>query len=430
MEKQTIRKPNKFAGTITVPGDKSISHRAVMLASIAEGKSIITNFLESEDCLHTKQAFQDMGIRFVHHGKALHVYGNGLYGLTPPKKTIDCGNSGTTIRLVSGILAGQKFTSVLTGDKYLHKRPMKRIIEPLTMMGARILAQNGEYAPLRIRGTELHGIEYRSPIASAQVKSCVLLAGLYAQGKTVVEEPCQSRDHTERMLKALGARLVIDGRKITIYGGSHLKGGKIHVPGDISSAAFFLVAGSIVPGAEVIIKNVGVNPTRNGIISVLKKMGAHIEFLDKRIFGHEPVADLKVVEHSLKSVELKGSIIPNIIDEIPIITVAATQAKGTTVIKNAGELRVKETDRIHSMATELSKMGAHIEEQPDGLVIHGPTTLTGERVLSHGDHRTAMSIIVAGLVAEGETVVGDTACIRTSFPQFFHILKMIGRNSG
>lgn len=399
-----------------------------MLASLAEGKSIITNFLESEDCLHTKQAFQDMGIRFVRRGKALQVHGKGLCGLTPPKKSIDCGNSGTTIRLISGILSGQKFTSVLTGDRYLRKRPMKRVIEPLTRMGACILAKNGEYAPLRIQGAELHGIEYRSPIASAQVKSCVLLAGLYAHGKTIIEEPCQSRDHTERMLKAFGAKLVARGRKTSIYEGSRLRAGRIQVPGDISSAAFFLVAGSIVPGAEIIIKNVGINPTRNGIISVLRKMGARIEFLAKRMFGREPVADLKVVYHPLKSVELKGGIIPNIIDEIPIITVAATQARGITIIKDAGELRVKETDRIHSMAVELTKMGAQIEECSDGLVIHGPTPLRGAAVCSYGDHRTAMSLIIAGLVAAGETKVMDTACIRTSFPQFFRRLKTIGKN--
>jgi 3-phosphoshikimate 1-carboxyvinyltransferase len=425
MQQLVIKKIEKLRGTVEIPGDKSISHRAIMFASISTGRSTIHNYLSSEDCLNTKKAFLRMGIRFVSRGKALIVYGRGLHGLRAPAGPLDCGNSGTTMRLLSGILAGQEFTTVLTGDKYLRKRPMSRIIAPLRAMGAVVLADKDEFAPLHIRGGHLAGIDYKLPLASAQVKSCVLLAGLYASGKTSVTEPLPTRDHTERMLKYLGTRITKQGLKTTITGGAGLKGKTISVPGDISSAAFWLVAGCIVPGARVVLKNVGINPTRNGIIAVLREMGADIKIKDKREYGAEPVADLEVNAGPLRGIAIDKKIIPNIIDEIPVLAVAAACAQGRTVISGAAELRVKETDRIRSVVTQLAKMGARIEEKEDGMIIQGPARLRGAVVSSFGDHRTAMSLAVAALVADGRTVIRDTECINTSFPGFEKILRKL-----
>ncbi|MDD5491885.1 MAG: 3-phosphoshikimate 1-carboxyvinyltransferase [bacterium] len=425
MQQLMVKQVDRLKGAVTVPGDKSISHRAVMFAALSEGKSSIFNFLESEDCLNTKKAFLQMGIKFSTRGKALIVYGQGLRGLKAQKKPIDCGNSVTTMRLISGILAGQEFTSILTGDKYLRRRPMKRVIAPLRAMGTRIKAVNDELAPLRISGGNLHGIQYILPVASAQVKSCILLAGLYATGKTSVIEPVPTRDHTERMLAYLGAKISKKGLKTTIQGSTSLKGNKIIVPGDISSAAFLLVAACIISGSRIVIKNVGINPTRNGIIAVLKKMGAKIAIKNKRDFGAEPVADLEVCSSRLRGITIAGKIIPNIIDEIPVLAVAAALAQGKTVIRGAKELRVKETDRIKSMASQLRKMGVDIKEQEDGLVIYGPAKLKGKVVNSFGDHRTAMSLAVAALAAEGKTVIRDTACINTSFPGFEKLFRKI-----
>jgi 3-phosphoshikimate 1-carboxyvinyltransferase len=425
MRQLAMKKVDKLTGTVTVPGDKSISHRAVMFAALSDGKSVVYNFLRSEDCLNTKKAFLQMGIKFATRGKALVVYGKGLHGLTAPGKPIDCGNSGTTMRLLSGILAGQKFASVLTGDKYLRQRPMQRVIAPLRAMGAKIEAVGDELAPLRISGGNLQGIKYILPVASAQVKSGLLLAGLYAAGKTSVIEPVPTRDHTERMLAYLGAKIVKKGLKTSVQGNTRLKGNTIIVPGDISSAGFLLVAASIIPGSRILIRKVGINPTRNGIIAVLKKMGAKIKIKNKRDFGAEPVADLEVRSSILRGITIAGTIIPNIIDEIPILTVAAARAQGKTVIRGAKELRVKETDRIKSMVSQLSKMGVNIKEQRDGLVIHGPAKLKGAVVDSFGDHRTAMSLAVAALAAEGKTVIKNTACINTSFPGFVKIIRKI-----
>lgn len=416
---------DKLKGTVTVPGDKSISHRAVMFAALSEGKSAIINFLQSEDCLNTKKAFLQMGIEFVSRGKALIVYGKGLHGLTAPRQPIDCGNSGTTMRLISGILAGQDFSSILTGDKYLRRRPMKRVMVPLRAMGAVIKATQDEFAPLHIESGNLQGIDYVLPVASAQVKSSVLLAGLYARGRTSVTEPVATRDHTERMLKYLGAKISKKGPRTTITAGSSLQGNTIAVPGDISSAGFLMVAASIVPGSKVLLLNVGINPTRNGIITILKKMGAQIKIMNKRNFGAEPVADLEVTAHKLRGINIAGKIIPNIIDELPILTVAAAMATGKTVIRGAKELRVKETDRIRSMASQLRKMGVKIQELEDGLIIYGPAQLKGTIVDSSGDHRTAMSLAIAALMAEGKTVIKDTECINTSFPGFEKILRKI-----
>ncbi len=420
-----IKKVEKLKGTVTVPGDKSISHRAVMFAALSEGKSAIFNFLQSEDCLNTKKAFLQMGVKIASRGKALIVYGKGLHGLTAPGRPIDCGNSGTTMRLISGILAGQKFASVLTGDKYLRRRPMKRVMVPLRAMGAEIKAVQDEFAPLQINVGNLQGIDYVLPIASAQVKSSVLLAGLYASGRTSVTEPVPTRDHTERMLKYLGAKIKKKGPKTTITAGCRLQGKTIKVPGDISSAGFLLVAASIVPGSRVLIRDVGINPTRNGIITILKKMGAKIKIMNKRNFGSEPVADLEVTASRLRGITITGKIIPNIIDELPILTVAAAMANGKTIIRGARELRVKETDRIRSMASQLRKMGVKIQELEDGLIIAGPAKLKGTVVNSFGDHRTAMSLAVAALMAEGTTVIKDTECINTSFPGFEKIIRKI-----
>lgn len=427
MQKITVQKIKALKGAMIVPGDKSISHRAIMLASIAKGKSVVVNFLESEDCLNTKKAFQRMGIKFSRRGKALIVHGQGLYGLTPPKKPLDCGNSGTTIRLISGILAGQKFTTTLTGDKYLRKRPMSRIVVPLTQMGAKIKTVKSEFAPLSITGGNLKAVTYTLPVASAQVKSCLLLAGLYAQGQTTVIEPVPTRDHTERMLKYLGAIVQKNKLKITVQGGPKLRGKKIIVPGDISSASFFIVAACIIPGSKIIIRNVGVNPTRMGIVDILKQMGARITMTNLRCYGEEPVADLAITSSVLKGVKIRGQIIANIIDEIPILTVAAMAAQGQTVIEGAKELRVKETDRIKSMASQLSKMGVKIQELADGLVITGLAPLHGATVNSFGDHRTAMSLAIAGLIAEGRTEILDTDCIKTSFPNFMTLLRQLGK---
>ncbi len=425
MQQLRIKRAQALKGRITVPGDKSISHRAIMFGAIASGRSVIHNLLAGEDCLNTKKAFQRLGIKFARRGKALIVYGRGLRGLRPAKAPIDCGNSGTTMRLLSGILAGQEFRSVLTGDQYLRRRPMKRIIAPLTLMGAKIKAVKGEFAPLIIDGGDLQGISYRSPLASAQVKSCVLLAGLYSQGRTSVREPQPSRDHTERMLKYLGARLQTGKLSATVTGGSRLKGKKITVPGDISSAAFFIVAACLVPGSNLTITGVGINPTRNGLIQVLKKMGASIQIKNKRFFGNEPVADLNIKYSRLRGINVRGRIIPNIIDEIPVLTVAAALASGRTVISEARELRVKETDRIRSMASQLGKMGAVIKEKEDGLIIEGIKELKGAKVNSFGDHRTAMSLAIAGMLADGSTTINDTSCINTSFPGFLSLLNKL-----
>lgn len=427
MQKLVMNKAKRLRGAVTVPGDKSISHRAVMFAALSEGKSAVFNFLESEDCQNTKKAFQQLGIKFSARGKALIVYGRGLHGLVAARNPIDCGNSGTTIRLISGILAGQGFASVLTGDKYLRRRPMKRVIAPLRAMGAKIKAINDEFAPLSITGGDLQGIKYVLPIASAQVKSSILLAGLYAAGKTSVIEPVPTRDHTERMLGYLGAKISKKGLTTSVQGNTRLKGNKIIVPGDISSAAFLLVAATISPGSRVVIKNVGVNPTRNGIITVLKKMGAKITIKNKREFGAEPVADLEVCSSKLHGITIAGKIIPNIIDEIPVLAVAAALARGKTTISGAKELRVKETDRIKSMVSQLKKMGVNIREKEDGMVVYGPAKLKGKVVNSFGDHRTAMSLAVAALAAEGKTVIKDTACINTSFPGFEKLIRKISQ---
>lgn len=427
MQSYTVQPAQAVRGEIAVPGDKSISHRSIMLGSLASGTTTVRGLLRGEDNLATLRAFQAMGIETQDDGELLVIRGKGLHGLTEPTDVIDCGNSGTSIRLICGLLAAQNFFSVLTGDQYLRRRPMKRVIEPLSRMGAKIHGRaGGDKAPLAIVGTRLSGIDYASPVASAQVKSALMLAGLYADGETRVTEPSLSRDHSERMFRYFGAGVTTFAGGVAVRGGYELEGREIVVPGDISSAAFFIVAGLIVPGSELLIRGVGVNPTRTGILDILAAMGASIELVDQRELSGEPVADLLVRSSALKGIEIGGDVVPRAIDEFPVIAVAAALASGRTVIRDARELRVKETDRIAAMAANLRKAGVPVEETDDGMVIDGVESLDGCAAESCGDHRIAMSMLVAGLAARGAITVDDTECIATSFPTFLSLLEQVG----
>ena len=429
METRTVQSVTGLRGEITVPGDKSISHRSIMLGSLARGTTLVRGFLHGEDNHSTLNAFRAMGVEVTEGSDGeLRISGLGLHGLKEPADVLDCGNSGTTIRLMTGLLAGQDFFSVLTGDRYLRKRPMKRVLNPLAAMGARIWGRGGgDLAPLAIQGGSLRGIRYESPIASAQVKSALLLAGLYAEGETTVREPHLSRDHSERMLRYFGVDVRPFPGGVTLVPGQPLEGREVLVPGDISSAAFFLVAALITPGSELLIRNVGVNPTRSGIIDILQAMGGAIELLDPRELSGEPVADLLVRSSDLQGIEIGGEVVPRAIDEFPVVSVAAACARGITTIRDARELRVKETDRIAAMTTELGKLGAQIVPREDGMEITGGSPLTGTRVSSQGDHRIAMSMAVAGLVAKGVVTIEDTACTATSFPTFWELLAKAGK---
>ena len=423
-----INKVSKLSGVIAVPADKSITHRAIMLSSLADGKSIINNFLPSEDCFSTMNAFRNMGVEIEESKNTLTIKGLGINGLKAPKQDIYAGNSGTTTRLISGILAGQNFSSIITGDDSLSKRPMKRVIEPLKLMGAYISAKDGNLLPMTINGKGiLNPIEYKSPVASAQVKSCILLAGLYADGITKVTEPVKSRDHSERMLKAFGADVSVDGLTVSIKKCDKLYAQNVDVPCDISSAAFFLVAGLIVSNSNIKILNVNINPTRDGIIEVLKNMGAKIHIDNIRTVSGEEVADIEVSYCKLNGTNIGAEIMPRLIDEIPIIALAATQADGITKISGAKELRVKESDRLSAIATQLIKMGADITETEDGLIIKGVSKLHGNKVDSFKDHRIAMMLSIAGLVAEGETEIIDSDCVNISFANFYEVLNQICR---
>ncbi len=428
MSELRIRPSRGLKGELTLPGDKSISHRSVLLAALADGTTEISGFLTGEDTQHTARAMQQLGIPVEGIGSdRLVVHGKGLDGLSEPAGVLDLGNSGTGMRLLAGLLAGQDFFSVLTGDQYLTKRPMGRIVDPLRRMGAVIDGRgDGKLAPLAIRGTrgKIKALDYRSPVASAQVKSAVLLCGLYADGDTSVTEPLKSRDHTERMLRSFGVDVREDGLRVTLRGRQRLTAaGSLNIPADISSAAFFLVAASIVPGSELVIRNVGVNATRTGIIDILLAMGADLTLENRREQAGEPVADIRVRYRQLKAVEISGDLVPRAIDEFPVLAVAASYAVGATSIRDAAELRVKESDRIAAMALELKKLGAAVTERPDGMEIRGGKVLTGALCESHGDHRIAMSLAVAGLAARGETVVRDSAWIETSFPGFGQLLR-------
>lgn len=423
MQSYTVQTAKALRGEIRVPGDKSISHRSIMFGSIACGVTKVSGFLRGEDALATLEAFRAMGVLIEDDGETVTIQGKGLHGLCEPTDVLDCGNSGTSMRLLTGLLAGQNFFSVLNGDKYLRARPMKRVVGPLARMGARISGRaGGDKAPLAIQGTKLKGIEYDSPVSSAQVKSAIMLAGLYAEGDTVVREPHLSRDHSERMLRHFGAKVESFPGGVRLSGGVELSGRDIVVPGDISSAAFFMVAALIVADSELIIRGVGINPTRTGIIDILKGMGADLELLNPREESGEPVADIRVRSSKLKAMEISGELVPRAIDEFPAICVAASLAEGTTVVSGASELRVKETDRIAAMADNLRRAGVTVVETPDGMEITGAGTLKGCAADSFGDHRIAMSMLVAGLAAQGETSVSDVDCIATSFPGFRKLL--------
>ncbi|SHF03695.1 3-phosphoshikimate 1-carboxyvinyltransferase [Desulforamulus putei] len=425
--KLTINPVKKLRGTLSVPGDKSISHRAVMLGALARGITEVDHFLMGEDCLATVACFKAMGVPIEGPvAGRLRVHGVGLQGLREPADVLDAGNSGTTTRLLMGILAGQPFCSVITGDQSLRGRPMARVTGPLAEMGAVFLGRDhNNLLPMAVRGGRLKPIHYQSPVASAQIKSAILLAGLYAEGETSVTEPTRSRDHTERMLQAFGADIRVSGNTVTLKGFPELKGLKITVPGDISSAAFLMVAAAILPGSEVTLQGVGMNPTRDGLLDVLKQMGAGVEIINERQQGGEPVADIKISGGKLQSTKIAGPLIPRLIDEIPVLAVAAAYAEGTTEIRDAAELKVKESNRIATVARELKKFGVDIEELPDGLVIRGGKSLTGTTCQSYGDHRIAMAMAVAGLGAKGQTVIEGAQCIPVSFPGFNDALKLL-----
>ena len=421
-----FHKVTSLKGEVTIPGDKSISHRAVMFGSLAEGTTEVTNFLQGADCLSTISCFRKLGIQIENTADRILIHGKGLHGLSESSETLDTGNSGTTTRLISGILAGQSFTTFLNGDASIQTRPMKRIMTPLSMMGADITSLNGNNcAPLRICGGHLHGITYQSPVASAQVKSCVLLAGLYADAPTSVTEPVLSRNHTELMLAGFGAKVTSSGTTATIEPEPDLKGMKIEVPGDISSAAYFIAAGLIIPNSEILVKNVGINPTRNGILRVAIEMGGGITILNEKISGGEPTCDLLVRSSSLKGVTVGGEIIPTLIDEIPMIAVMACFAEGTTIIKDAQELKVKESNRIDTVVTNLKAMGAHIEATDDGMIIEGGYPLHGAVINSHLDHRIAMSFAIGALGADGETTIEGADCVKISYPKFYETLESL-----
>lgn len=425
MSVKEIKAMGALKGEVQIPGDKSISHRAVMLGSIARGTTEISHFLNGADCLSTIHCFQKMGIEIEQSKDLVLVHGRGLRGLKAPQGILDTGNSGTTTRLICGILSGQNFSSVLSGDDSLNSRPMKRIMDPLNQMGARITSiQDNNCAPLRIEPGTLHGIRYVSPVASAQVKSSVLLAGLYADSPVSVTEPVLSRNHTELMLGSFGAdissELHTDGSATaSVSPCAELYGQKIQVPGDISSAAYFIAAGLLVPGSRLLVKNVGINPTRAGFLEICRKMGADIGYLNRQSQGGEETADLLVTPKPLTGTVIEGAVIPSLIDEIPILAVMAAFAEGTTVIRDAAELKVKETNRIQTVTENLLAMGAEIIPTEDGMIIHGTGALKGTQIQSHLDHRIAMAFSVAALAAEGTTTILDSQCVDVSYPGFF-----------
>ena len=424
---QKVRRSQALRGEVVPPGDKSISHRAAILNGIAFGTGRIDNFSPSADCLSTVSCLRALGVEIEEQGFSLAVFGKGIGGLTEPYDVLDAGNSGTTMRLLAGLLSAQSFLSIITGDQSLRSRPMDRLIQPLRLMGADIWGrEHGSRAPLVIKGGQLHGIRYQLPVASAQVKSAILLAGLFAQHDTTVEEPAFSRDHTERMLQAMGGKIEIEGRRITLSP-SPLSAIDLHIPGDVSSAAFWLVAGTIHPHAEIKIRDVGVNPKRSGIIDVLKAMGAALMVEGERMEGGEPIADISIQSSPLVGTHVAGELVPRLIDEIPVLAVAACVAKGTTVIRDAQELRVKEADRIATTVQELSKFGAEIEELPDGMVIHGEKQLRGAECHSHQDHRLAMALGIAALVAEGESVIHGAEAVDFSYPGFWRDLARLSK---
>ncbi|WP_445429356.1 3-phosphoshikimate 1-carboxyvinyltransferase [Bacillus atrophaeus] len=427
MKREKVQSLN---GEIHIPGDKSISHRSVMFGALAKGKTTVKNFLPGADCLSTIECFKKMGVHIERSGSDVTIHGKGISALQEPESLLDVGNSGTTIRLMLGILAGRPFYSAVAGDESIAKRPMKRVTDPLKKMGAHIDGRaGGEFTPLSVNGGDLTGIDYVSPVASAQIKSAVLLAGLQAEGTTTVTEPHKSRDHTERMLSAFGIELSEDNTSVSIKGGQSLTAQDIFVPGDISSAAFFLAAGAIIPNSRIVLKNVGLNPTRTGIIDVLQKMGAKLHITESSGDSAEPYGDLTIETSELNALEIGGDIIPRLIDEIPIIALLATQAEGTTIIKDAAELKVKETNRIDTVVSELRKLGANIEATDDGMKIFGKQTLKGGApVSSHGDHRIGMMLGIASCLTQEPIEILQTEAIHVSYPTFFdHLNKLAAK---
>ena len=413
-------------GTIRVPGDKSISHRSVMFGAIAKGTTTVDGFLLGEDCLSTIDCFRKLGVEIEVDGTNVKVQSNGINDWEEPKEVLYTGNSGTTTRLMLGILSGTKLHTIMTGDASIGKRPMRRVVDPLRLMGAQIAGRlDGQYTPLAIQGTKLQAIDYTMPVASAQVKSAILLAGLQAEGTTVVREKEVSRDHTERMLKQFGANISVENGIVSLTGGQQLTGTHVSVPGDISSAAFFLVAGAIAQNSQITLENVGINETRDGILRVLKQMGAAVtvELEDEK--AAEPTATITVQTSTLKGTTIEGGLIPTLIDEIPIIALLATQSEGTTIIKDAEELKVKETNRIDAVVNELKKLGASITATDDGMIIEGPTPLTGGAITTYGDHRIGMMGAVAALIADGEVSLDDADCIAVSYPTFFEHVEAL-----
>lgn len=423
MEKK-IARAKRLCGSITLPGDKSISHRAVMCGSIAKGRTTVRDLLDCDDCNYTIEAFRSMGVRMTKEGDRTVISGSGLKGLKAPTKPIYVGESGTTMRVLSGILAGQPFESVLTGADSLLKRPMKRVAEPLAVMGVDVKCARGGYPPIVIKGGAVRPVDYKMDVASAQVKSAVLFAALYADGTTTVEEPVQSRDHTERMMKYFGAKIKTEKLRISVRGGKELTGRNVEVPGDISSASFFMAAATLLEGSRIRINRVSVNPSRAGILNVLSRMGAKYK-ITNRVDAFEPYADIEVAPAKTKGVVIDKSEIPSIIDELPVLFVLASLSEGRTVIKGAGELRVKETDRIASMEENLARMGGRVLVRSDDVVIEGVGRLKGARLKSFGDHRTAMSMAVAALAADGESVIEGEECVNKSFPGFFKVLDSL-----
>ncbi len=422
-----IRRSRGMSGDVKIPGDKSISHRSIMLGALAQGTTTVSNFLTSDDCLHTAQCFRQLGIAIEQEATTVTVKGRGLRGLSEPGTVLDVGNSGTTMRLLAGILAGQPFYSVMTGDASIRRRPMGRVAKPLRAMGASVFGRDGgQLAPLTIMGGGLRAIQYETEVASAQVKSAILLAGLFADGWTEVREPLQSRNHTELMLQGLGAEVEVSERVVRVHGGPALRSGQWEVPGDISSAAFLLVAGLIVPNSRLRLLDVGLNPTRTGIIDVLQTMGGSIRVENERVSAGEPIGDLVVESSKLRGCVVEGDLIPRLIDEIPVLAVAACFASGTTTIQDAAELKVKESNRIAATATELTKLGANVTELPDGLEVRGGHRLHGTACESHGDHRMALALAIAGLGADGTTTVAHAEAVNVSFPGFAEAMVGLG----
>jgi 3-phosphoshikimate 1-carboxyvinyltransferase len=421
---EPLKKP--LSGDITVPGDKSIAHRAVIFGSIARGRTRIFNLSGGEDNSRTVRAFRQMGVAIGRDGDALSIEGRGWRALQAPRETVDCGNSGTTMRLMSGLLAGLPFHSELDGDSSLRQRPMQRVIDPLTQMGARIKSKSGDgLAPLAIDGGGLHGIHYAMPIASAQVKSAILLAALQAQGTTTIVEPQPSRDHTETMIRGFGGEVSRHGREIVLAGGQDLAGQEVRIPGDISSSAFFMAAAALVPGSDLTVRNVGCNPTRDGVIEILRRMGAAIEKFNERSAAGEPVADFRVRGGKLHGVEVGPEWVARTIDEYPILAIAAALGEGTTIFSDVKELRYKESDRIAAVTEGLRALGVTVDEREDGMAIHGAPALKGGAVRSFADHRIAMSFAIAGLVSRDGVAIDDARCADISFPTFFELLEQI-----